>query len=488
MAHGTNNRQFADVYFQQASMLFFQSNFKPTPNTVIALMLMSLYESDENKNPSIYVAIAIQMCFDLYLLKDYYSIGDSDLKEQQKRICWGCYVLDKLVHIQPGQPWLLKSKDINLDMPLFQPGDDIAEHSILESFVATIKLLQIAEPLLRPDFAQHQTLMVYDQPDHDLARWLRSLPPHLQWTPSVDKTTTSNTPPVSAMACQLHLVYNVVEMFVTKHIESRIANTASNLIRIITFLSEKQEWMFNQHFIVYALLECTKLNLQVCSCDNLNLARNANFMFQQSILGLKNVLCAAKTTTIRLAITEFTQNLEKVIHEAADKQQQKLLFNTNYAKPPSITMSSTMFVPNHLSDEALFYEMMSPHRFQSTNYVNTKSQLSAVSSPSTFHSQSNSTNDLESLVAQIQEKNSNNEALYTTSSSSTTTTATQNDEDLLFSLLSSTEHRTANSKKSSNPYLSYMNVGLGIYASAHQHHNDVIKQHLRISPSNHRNQ
>ncbi|KAG2234210.1 hypothetical protein INT48_006010 [Thamnidium elegans] len=103
------------------------------------------------------------------------------------------------------------------------------------------------------------------------------------------------------------------------------------------------------------------------------------------------------------------------------------------------------------------------------------------------------TSDIAALVAQIQDTNEGNKS--SNASETTTSTPTNNNEDILYSLLSDQQPETQpepvsepqQQQQQQRHYNSfsypYTNVGLGIYASAHQHHNDVIRQHLPNSRS-----
>ncbi|EPB89535.1 hypothetical protein HMPREF1544_03619 [Mucor circinelloides 1006PhL] len=669
MAHGAQQTQDdeSDTWFQHAKSLILQQQqqqhySKPKLSTVIALTLMGQFQSTYNPYPSMYSAMAFQMCLDLNLMQSYTGEldtkndmlyqdeidGGSDLKELQKRVCWGCYTLDKLVHIQTGQPWMLRSKDISLDMPLLQPGDDVTEHQILEAFVCSIKLLQTAERTLQSD--QHQAAMhqpvvrthTYDQvslnSDNALLGWLRSLPLHLQWTPLLSTSSSSSltTPaqPPNVMVCHLHMLYNIVELCVlkpyvsstVKSIQTRSAAVATHLVRLISALIDHDTvWYYNYDFTAYALMESIKFHLGQCSCENLVLARHARFMFQQSMPLMKKLLNRVKTTSTIEKMTQFVTNLETAITEADDRvaaaaaaavatannadmfgqddimtpfvlgslsarygdeerqQWSKLDYFANglitpptVKSKPSISMSSTMFVPPTMSSfhsygasshsaitDNLFQTAAAaaaaaaaqapaptqphhhhpqqqdwratPDRFQYTKINNTTSNnnnhhpleflhnqqqqqqqspppwlsATATKKPSTSTADTNNSDlaDIDALVAQIQENNNspNSHSSSNDSASSSTVAASvamvTNNENLLYSLLSdrgttsnstSTSSTTASSTTTTNApptrnqsYSSvvqpYMNVGLGIYASAHQHHNDVIRQHLPTS-------
>lgn len=453
-AHGAtcqNLEEEADTYFHHAkSIVLGRSSLlhKPKLSTVIALALMSLYESRENPNATLYSALAFQMCLDLDLMRDYSGnlerstdINEDDedggtvSKELRKRVCWGCYTLDKVIHIQSGQPWMLRSKDIELDMPLLQPGDDVAEHGVLEGFVATIKLLQIAERILQPESLQQIGQPVVRTHTHDqmslnqdniLLRWLRSLPSHLQWTSQLNtgSSNIASSPsikPSNPMICQLHLLYNFIEVCVLKpytsstvrSIHQRSTAVATHITRLVAILSENPVWIFNYAFTINALIESTLMHLRDCSHENLNLARHARFMFQQAMHTTKSLLGSAKTDRCISRITEFVAALDQGLTEAdanstiyLDEEEVMTPFalgslNARYGEegrqqwsklnyfanglvtPPtvkskSISMSSSMFVPT-----APFHGY-GGHSAITDNILQTSSSLSQQQQPSAW--------------------------------------------------------------------------------------------------------
>ncbi|KAI8641499.1 hypothetical protein BD408DRAFT_388889 [Parasitella parasitica] len=572
MAHGAQQAQDdeCDTWFQHAKSIVLQQQCnKPKLSTVIALALMSQFQSTRNPYPSMYSAMAFQMCLDLNLMRNYTgemdikndmlyqdeTDGGSDLKELQKRVCWGCYTLDKLIHIQTGQPWMLKSKDIDLDMPLLQPGDDVTEHQILETFVCSIKLLQIAERTLHHEQQQLPAIRThaYDQmaltSDNTLLDWLRSLPLHLQWTPALNNSNALTTPtaPSNIMVFHLHILYNIIELCVlkpyvsstAKSIQTRSAAVATHLVRLVSALTDNHAaWYYNYDFTTYALIESIKFHIGYCSCENFVLARHARFMFQQSMPAMKKLLPMIRTASTLDKITQFAVNLENAISEAdtnaatdsvfgqddimtpfvlgslnaryGDEERQQwskleyfangLITPPTVKSKPSISMSSTMFQHDWRA---------TPDRLQYTkiNNTNTNNPLeflhnqhppqwlpaTAVAatkkrSGSTADASTSDLTDIDALVAQIQENNNSPSSNNSSSSSTAIVGATvamvaNENENLLYSLLSDRSSAPNNTSATiptrnqsySNFVQPYMNVGLGIYASAHQHHNDSKK-------------
>lgn len=348
-AHGAQYQQKtlmdADGYFRKARALLDEEMNYPTFGTTIALTLMSLYESAINQCTSTYSAMAFQMSLDLGLMRNYngeeysltsvestYNIGNGEFMELKKRVCWGCYYLDKIIHIQSGQPWIIRSKDIELDMPLLQPGDDVTEHEILEGFVTTIKLWQIAERILQPQSLQQIGQPVirthtHDQMslnnDNELLHWLRSLPLHLQWTPLViNSTPPTPDPPSNPLICQIHLIYNLIELYVlkpyasstVKSIHQRSIAIATNITRLIGTLADNPSWIFSMTFTVNSLFESTKFHLRDCTYEVHNLARHARYMFQRSMHSMKTLLILDhKRNAITPKVTHFLSSLDQAL-------------------------------------------------------------------------------------------------------------------------------------------------------------------------------
>ncbi|OBZ89910.1 Thiamine repressible genes regulatory protein thi1 [Choanephora cucurbitarum] len=560
-AHAAEKQEEADGYFRQAKTILFEAYLnQPSKSTVIALILMCLYESQENTYPSTYCALALQMCLDLDLHSS--KEEDCDLKELAKRICWGCYVLDKFIHLQSGQPWTLNSKMIELDMPLFQPGDDVTEHNILEGFVAIIRLFQTAERVLQPSATpqlNQPVLRTHTQDqmslnsNNELLYWLRSLPSHLQWAPSSSSTWSSlaQVEPNNTMVAHLHMLYNYVELCVfrpylsstVKSIYQRIATVSTNLTQLVSHCLENKGRVFNYAFMNHVLIESLLIHLRNCACDNIALTRHARLCFQQSMHAFKLLLSNAKTDSVTQHITQFVAQLDQAIQEAdADSVQlfsedvmtpfvlQGLhnrydedrstwsrmdYFAHNLITPPTvksktIQMSSAMFVHNDLfepenHDWRAYSTSKNPLDFLSTHWPrpSDKPASSSVQNSPKPPSDTNTTyapdllldqshsNDIAALVAQIRDKEDNSDDWNTSSSNTTpviisSAEGTANESNnLIYSLLSdqrNTPTRRPSEQKQYSAFAQpYMNVGLGIYASAHQHHNDVIRQHLPIT-------
>jgi hypothetical protein len=571
------NIHLADGYFRHAKNLLDNALNHPRLSTVIALALMSLYDgNNERTRGTIYSAMSFQMCFDLNLMKDYsgdagyYNNGSEwniEILELRKRICWGCYYLDKMIHIQTGQPWMVRSRDIQLDMPLLQPGDDVTEHEILEVFVSSIKLLQMGERILQPE---QQAVVVDHQmssfnSDNELLHWLRSLPPHLQWTTTacIIPPIPPPNPPRSSAVCQLHLIYNLIELIVlkpyttshNKSIQQRSITVSTNIIRLITLLTEKSNWILSYTFILSTLMEAIRIQLKYCSSEISSLARHARYMFQQSIQLLQVLLLSRNS--LYSTIHEFTTKLNQLLTEkqlpAQEDHtiydildpfvlQEDLQRSNNNNNPwsidvssvktksyttPSISTQTHNIYNSHYHDNLFHTSWRAAMTVDRAHYPSTKIPLDflhveqdhphphphphahhhhhhhhqkQIKTNQDYHHELSS-DQFAALVAQIQETNekssegshSNNHDNSNSSNNSrhdnsnnTSHTNTPNNDDLLFTLLSESRQKDGHQPQHRQSFSQhpYMNVGLGIYASAHQHHSDVIRQHIPASSSN----
>jgi hypothetical protein len=606
----------ADDYFCQAKASIEGPLSQPNPSTVIALCLLSLYEPIKDaglqKQSSMYAAMAFQMCFDLGLMRSYndkrsaeYSLQKSfDVIEQRKRICWSCYYLDKMIHLQTGQPWMMRSKDIELDMPLLQPGDDIMEHEVLEGFVATIKLLQIAERVIQPESLQQAGQPVirthtHDQMslnlDNELLHWLRCLPVQLQWTPtptgsSHQHLNINSEPPLNPMVGTMHLIYNFIELHVlrpytcstVKSIHQRAAAVATNITQLIMVLSDKRPlWIFHCGFASTALIEATRVQLSDCACENLQLARHSRYMFQQSMHSFRSILTAKPIPSI----IRFIQSLDQVItfaetktttNEVMSMMEEDIMTpfvlgslnnkhgyedekpqwpkvdpfpnhnhnnnnnnsnNNNNNKLVDKSNKNGLYPQYHsaITDNALFqpsWRMVMSNERQAVgarydqdqandnglelDFLSDQSQQQSwqpylkKSTPSTsailnrnmeeeeFYFKKNSQtpsqlllddpkiadpSHIAALVAHIQDaKDQGTNDTHETNASASWVNAdppSEKQDVLLLSLWQDDQEK--HNRPPPPSYVHYPNVGLGIYASAHQHHNDVIRQHFSVA-------
>lgn len=338
----------ADIYFERAISILDDYMEEPQLSTVAALCLLSLYESprcemsrgnlNNQSRSRLYASMACRMCLDLGLHKRYLitdKTSNSDL-EVRKRILWSCYCLDKMQNICVGRPWSILSKDIDLDMPLLQPGDDVEEHEVLEYFVTFIKLLQICERTIQTDAicSARSVIRSYDQEqmaysmDSELLLWLRSLPARLQWTPfPTHPNAVLTQPPPSAMVAHMHLFYNLIELGVLrpysassgKTIHQRCSTVATNLTQLTYALAEQPNFILSFSYVADATMAALRVHLLNCSDRNLSFARHSRFMFQRSLRSLKVLYQCRSISHIEQSIQSIGSIIQAADEEATNR-------------------------------------------------------------------------------------------------------------------------------------------------------------------------
>lgn len=304
----------ANVYFNRAKLLIDDFLDTPRVSTVIALCLLSLYEFKDPLQARfcrswVYSGIAFRLCYDLGMCRAY-TIGDrmttNDI-ELRKRVFWGCYCLDKLQSIDTEGAWMIRSEEFDIDMPVFQTADYATEHETLEGFVAYIKLMQIAERVMHfESFQVKQTLVRTREHEqmllsfnNDLLNWLRSLPPHLQWTPlPTQANATAPHPPANAIVSHVHLVYNVIELSVLKPyanstnklIQHRCHTVAENVTQLATFLYEHRDFIATYRFLASALMRASVVHINGLGGTNYKSANHSRQLLHTSLKILRDLL------------------------------------------------------------------------------------------------------------------------------------------------------------------------------------------------------
>ncbi|KAM3582345.1 hypothetical protein VKS41_004991 [Umbelopsis sp. WA50703] len=297
----------ATVYFNRAKLLIDDFLDTPRVSTVIALCLLSLFEF---KDPTqarfcrswVYSHSAFRLCHDLGMCRAY-TIGDrmktNDI-ELRKRVFWGCYCLDKLQSIDTNGTWMIRSEEFDIDMPSFQPADFATEHETLEGFVAYIKLMQIAERVMHFESYQVKQTLVRTREheqmllsfNNDLLNWLRSLPPHLQWTPlPTQANATAPHPPANSIVSHVHLVYNAIELSVLKPyanstnklIQHRCHAVAENITQLATFLCDHQDFIATYRFLASALMRASVVHVNGLGDTNIKSASRCKSLLQTSL-------------------------------------------------------------------------------------------------------------------------------------------------------------------------------------------------------------
>lgn len=336
----------ADNYYKQAQMLLDTYVDTPSLSTVIALCLLSTYESNrhgsgphagENRS-RLYGDMAFRMCLDLKLHKRY-SFHNTDAtpddNELRKRVYWACYCLDKMQSLVTGRPFLLASKGIDIDFPMVLRSDDPSEYEINTCFVEHIKLMQICERVLQLEIPNRQNNLMRSPEneqtvldlDGQLLYWLRSLPQQLQWTPlDTDGDMIPTQPPSNALVAQLNLIYNFVEISLlqphastslssspaTLLIQQRCATVATNITQLTCAMADQPNFIMSFTLVAEAIMAAVRVHIMDCADEKMTTARHARFMFQRSLRSLRSILHHRVIDRIQ----EFATTIERALADA----------------------------------------------------------------------------------------------------------------------------------------------------------------------------
>lgn len=336
----------ADIYFKKAQILL--DSYIDTPNLslVISLCLLSIFESNRcgsgphigRNKARIYRDMACRMCYDLKLHKRYsfHNTGTTpDDIELRKRVYWVCYCLDKVQSLVTGKPYLLSSKDIDIDFPVVLGTDDGSEFDVNTCFVEHIKLMQISERVLELEIPDRQAGMLRSPEneqlvldiDGQLLYWLRNLPQQLQWTPlNTNNDMIPTQPPSNALVAHLHLVFNFLEISVLQPIAStslssspasltiqqRCSTVATNLTQLTCAMADQPNSVMSFTLMAEAIMAAVRVHIMNCADEKLNIARHARFMFQRSLRSMRIVL----QHRVLDRIQDFATTIEKALIDA----------------------------------------------------------------------------------------------------------------------------------------------------------------------------
>ncbi|ORZ10428.1 fungal-specific transcription factor domain-domain-containing protein [Absidia repens] len=229
----------ADHYATTAKSMVDDYMDTPQISTVIALVLLSLYESNRHGyscspcQASAYSAMAFRMCLDLNLHNCCDTNNDSILdiqstiKALQLRVFWCCYCLDKWQSLCTDRPCMIRNMDIgkNMEMDgkmvlsLEGTSMDHDEQNVMEGLVASIHLAQLSERLLQKSSSSSSGFYA----DQQLLPFLQRLPASLHWTPLPTPESLSSPasslyqpipshPPHNAIVGQFHLIFNFLHL------------------------------------------------------------------------------------------------------------------------------------------------------------------------------------------------------------------------------------------------------------------------------------
>lgn len=203
-----------------------------TLEIIQVLILLALVEMGGGDTSDAYVhaSTACVLAVDLGLHRSQSGIESTQLYrlEEKQRVLWGCYVLDKVLAAALERPTMLRSDDIDIDLPSTEERDeydifvnDRSRHFVapdrisimtdvkcrcISSFGAYCNLMMLLERILNQVYSpkarrerkqgqfRNYRQAVVDL-DAGLRSWRRNLPRHLQWASENDHELS--TSPIS---------------------------------------------------------------------------------------------------------------------------------------------------------------------------------------------------------------------------------------------------------------------------------------------------
>ncbi|CAG8688743.1 22108_t:CDS:2 [Gigaspora rosea] len=242
-----------DIYFDRAKALLDNDYDRAHTTNIQALLLLSLREYGAGRvtRSWIYTGMAARMAQSLGLHRNnekcYPIVLSHGEKEEQRRVFWGCYVLDRIPSVHFGRPLAIDEKDVDAAHPS-ENGDDEYEslsfkmkHSenlvssppnstnndtstqinkeskesikssssthIISRFNCLIRLCEIMGRILQNVYAIrcNQTTVndsVISILESSLRTWFISLPSHLQYNP-----LDQNLDNLDVSTLSLHVIY-----------------------------------------------------------------------------------------------------------------------------------------------------------------------------------------------------------------------------------------------------------------------------------------
>ncbi|KAG1171796.1 hypothetical protein G6F70_002021 [Rhizopus microsporus] len=281
-----------DVFYHRARKLVDDFLDVPRISTVIALLYMTFYECDQNRQRSsrawMYSGMAIRMCFELGLHTSHYSsqMPQCDI-ELRKRVLWTCFVMDKLQSCTMERPWMLKSKDIEIDLPSQLPEDTVYERLVLEAFTQLCRLMMLVEKVIRfftYDVKDEWTMKEENQILQYLDaihRWREMLPMELRWT--------EEEIPASAVIANLHLICYDLELSLImccrqdQHIRDRRHALASTITEIVSLTVQYPHLMYTSAVSAFSAVFAALTHVVDFDSPELDVAKTAKVQFRKSL-------------------------------------------------------------------------------------------------------------------------------------------------------------------------------------------------------------
>ncbi|CAO3622992.1 unnamed protein product [Cunninghamella echinulata] len=501
----------SDEYAKVAKSMIDNYLDKPHLTTIIALCLLSLYESNRHGyanslcQSSMYSTMAFKMCYDLglhQLQQNKYYHHDPKLNALKQRVLWCCFCLDKWISLSTNQPWIMHSNDmINMELPTSRTLDmegiqmDRDEQNVMEYLVAFIQLGQLGESML----ISTNTLSVMHI-DQQLLSFLQRLPASLHWTPL--PTTDSLSSPVSSlyqpipshpphnpMVAQLHLIFNLLHLTLLvkpllvndnnlhqdilklnninnhhhhqpkKNNEAitlqRCATVATNITQLGCALTDQTNFIFSYRLVTLSLMLAIRVHLIQCysiiqskADEHFRMAKHGRLMFQRSLRSIRSLL----QLRIIHGVDAFSRSLEKMLSTLTISLLPTTRHNNNNNN--NTNHSHHQQLHHNITSTNLFNKpvnVTSPLSHSPLSYMNDdNSNNNNTNNNNHNHNQSNYLEGAEQSAAEILSNAFNTNHIYTSSATTTTTAPSSTSTSPTISTLSISKNNNITSTNATN--------------------------------------
>ncbi|CAG8528580.1 13543_t:CDS:2 [Acaulospora morrowiae] len=212
-----------DIFFDRAKALLDNDYDNARVTTIQALVVLSMreYGAARVTRGWLYAGMASRMAQDLGMHRNserWHLIKQThEEREEQKRVFWACFVIDRIPSAHLGRPLAIDEKDVDVDHVTSSPistssgspaPTNASPHAVSHSisrFNSLIKLCEITGKIIQNIYAIRNNLPTTGETvlpilNSSLEVWFKSLPPHLQYDPSSDQSSDTTT------LC-LHIIY-----------------------------------------------------------------------------------------------------------------------------------------------------------------------------------------------------------------------------------------------------------------------------------------
>jgi hypothetical protein len=193
--------------------------------TIQALLLMTLYHhrASISNNVWLYSGMATRMAMELGLHKDCESLfsttNDNQDQELNKKIWWGCFILDTLYSTMLGRPLSIQQELSDVKLPVIADDEDNQQVIIVENtFIAFAKLAKILGKLNRLLTSVKLKSNLRERANRSLEcmtslkNWFKGLPAtlkQLNLDQPINLAEMKNCSSQNILAPYLHLMYHV---------------------------------------------------------------------------------------------------------------------------------------------------------------------------------------------------------------------------------------------------------------------------------------